>query len=75
MREITAGLFISLDRVVENPQNWTFPYHNEELGSVVDAQLGAADTLPPRGFADYAAETAATGVWTRTDQSSPGSPR
>jgi uncharacterized protein YbjT (DUF2867 family) len=30
---------------------------------------------PPRDFADYAAHTAATGVWNPTDQPNPGSPR
>ena len=45
MRKITAGLFISLDGVVENPQDWHFPYFNDEMGEAVDAQLGNADTL------------------------------
>jgi dihydrofolate reductase len=45
MRKITAGLFISLDGVVENPQNWHFPYYNDEMGVAVSAQLAAADTL------------------------------
>ncbi len=45
MRKITAGLFISLDGVVEAPQDWHFPYFNDEMGAAVDAQIGAADTL------------------------------
>ena len=45
MRKITAGLFISIDGVVENPHEWHFPYFNDEMGAAVDAQLGAADTL------------------------------
>jgi dihydrofolate reductase len=45
MRKITAGLFISLDGVVENPQDWHFPYYNDEMGAAVSAQLAAADTL------------------------------
>jgi dihydrofolate reductase len=45
MRKITAGLFISLDGVVEDPQDWHFPYFNDEMGVAVDAQLGSADTL------------------------------
>jgi dihydrofolate reductase len=45
MRKITAGLFISLDGVVENPQDWHFPYFNEEMGEAVDAQMRSADTL------------------------------
>ena len=45
MRRITAGLFISLDGVVEDPGDWHFPYFNDEMGAAVDDQLGAADTL------------------------------
>jgi len=45
MRKITAGLFISLDGVVEDPQDWHFPYFNDEMGVAVDRQLAAADTL------------------------------
>jgi dihydrofolate reductase len=45
MRKITAGLFISLDGVVEDPQDWHFPYFNDEMGAAVTAQLGTADTM------------------------------
>jgi dihydrofolate reductase len=45
MRKITAGLFIALDGVVEAPDQWHFPYFNEEMGAAVDASIGAADTL------------------------------
>jgi dihydrofolate reductase len=45
MRKITAGLFISLDGVVEAPDQWHFPYFNEEMGAAVDATLGGADTM------------------------------
>ena len=45
MRKIIAGLFISLDGVVEAPDQWHFPYFNEEMGAAVTATLGAADTL------------------------------
>jgi dihydrofolate reductase len=45
MRKIQAGLFISLDGVVEDPQDWHFPYFNEEMGAAVDATLGRSDTL------------------------------
>ena len=45
MRKITAGLFISLDGVVEAPDQWHFPYFNEEMGAAVDATFGAADTM------------------------------
>lgn len=45
MRKITAGLFIAVDGVVEDPQDWHFPYFDDAMGAAVDAQLGAADTL------------------------------
>jgi dihydrofolate reductase len=45
MRKITAGLFISLDGVVEAPDQWHFPYFIDEMGAAVDATLGAADTI------------------------------
>ncbi|HEV8567683.1 MAG TPA: dihydrofolate reductase family protein [Actinoplanes sp.] len=45
MRKIIAGLFMSLDGVVEAPDQWQFPYFNDEMGAAVDATLGAADTI------------------------------
>jgi dihydrofolate reductase len=45
MRKIVAGLFISLDGVVEAPDQWHFPYYNDEMGAAVNATLGTADTL------------------------------
>jgi dihydrofolate reductase len=45
MRKITADLFISLDGVVEAPDQWHFPYFNKEMGAAVGATLGAADTV------------------------------
>lgn len=45
MRKINAGLFISLDGVVEAPEQWHFPYFNEEMGATVDTQISGADTL------------------------------
>ena len=45
MRKLTAGLFISLDGVVGEPQEWHMPYFNDEMGAAVDAQLTSAVTL------------------------------
>ncbi len=45
MRKITAGLFISLDGVVEAPDQWHFPYFNDQMGAAVGASLGGADTM------------------------------
>jgi dihydrofolate reductase len=45
MKKIIAGLFIALDGVVEAPDQWHFPYFNEEMGAAVTATLGASDTI------------------------------
>ena len=45
MKKIIAGLFISLDGVVEAPDQWHFPYFNDEMGAAVGAHLGEADTI------------------------------
>jgi dihydrofolate reductase len=45
MRKIIAGLFISLDGVIEAPDQWHFPYFNDEMGAAVDATFGSADTM------------------------------
>jgi dihydrofolate reductase len=45
MRKIIASLFISLDGVVEAPDQWHFPYFNDEMGAAVTSAVGAADTL------------------------------
>jgi dihydrofolate reductase len=45
MRKISAGLFISLDGVVEAPDQWHFPYFNDEMGAAVGATLGDADIM------------------------------
>ncbi len=45
MRKIVAGMFISLDGVVEDPHLWHFPYFNDEMGAAVSATLATADTV------------------------------
>jgi dihydrofolate reductase len=56
MRKIVAGLFISLDGVVEAPETWHFPYFNDEMGEAVMSQMAAADTmlLGRRTYEDFA---------------------
>jgi dihydrofolate reductase len=58
MRKITAGLFISLDGVIEAPETWHFPYFNDEMGQAVGAQMQAAEAMllgrhTYEGFAAY----------------------
>jgi dihydrofolate reductase len=45
MRKIVAGLYMSLDGVVESPDKWIGPYFSEELGQTVGSLIAAGDTL------------------------------
>jgi len=45
MRKITAGLFIALDGVVEAPDEWHFPYFNDEMGAAVGADFETTDMI------------------------------
>ncbi|MFG1966824.1 dihydrofolate reductase family protein [Nonomuraea sp. NPDC049028] len=45
MRKIVAGLFISLDGVVESPEKWHFPYFNDEMGEIVGSQMEQSDAM------------------------------
>ena len=57
MRKIVAGLFVSLDGVMEAPEQWHFPYFNDEMGQAVASQMAAADTmlLGRRTYEEFAA--------------------
>jgi dihydrofolate reductase len=45
MRKIAAGLFISLDGVVEGPDKWIGPYFNDQVGGVVGTLMAANDAM------------------------------
>jgi dihydrofolate reductase len=45
MRQIAAGLFISLDGVVEAPEKWTGPYFNDQVGQAVGALMAGNDAM------------------------------
>ncbi len=45
MRNIAAGLFISLDGVVEAPDQWGFQFMNEELSQGITAGISQADSV------------------------------
>ncbi len=45
MRKIAAGLFISLDGVVESPGAWGFQYMDEEMGKAISEGVAQADTV------------------------------
>lgn len=45
MRKIIVGEFISLDGVVEAPEEWHFPYVNEEMLNAMWAWAAESDTM------------------------------
>ncbi len=45
MRTIAAGLFISLDGVVESPGQWGFQFMNDEMSQGIAAGISLADTV------------------------------
>src|SRR3989442_6617450 len=58
MRKIVAALMMSLDGVVEAPENWTTPYFTDEVWQVTSKGMAASDTLllgrrTYEGFASY----------------------
>jgi len=57
MRRIVAGLFMSLDGVVESPEQWQLPYFNDEMGQAIGAMMAESDTLllGRRTYQDFAA--------------------
>lgn len=57
MRKIVAGLFISLDGVTEAPEQWHFPYANDEMDEIVGSQAAksGAMLLGRRTFEQFAA--------------------
>jgi dihydrofolate reductase len=45
MRKIKSNFFISLDGVVESPDQWHFTYFNDEMGAAVGAGFATADAM------------------------------
>lgn len=45
MRKIVAVLWVSLDGVVESPEQWISPYFDEEYGQVLQSWRDASDTM------------------------------
>jgi dihydrofolate reductase len=45
MRKIKSYFFISLDGVVESPDQWHFPYFDDEMGEAVGAGFATADSM------------------------------
>jgi dihydrofolate reductase len=57
VRKIVASFFMSLDGVVEAPQNWHFPYLSDQMQQAIGAQMSASDTmlLGRRTYEEFAA--------------------
>jgi dihydrofolate reductase len=57
MRKIVAGLWLTLDGVMEAPEKWSFPYANDEVGQAIGAQFAASDAmlLGRRTYEEFAA--------------------
>jgi dihydrofolate reductase len=67
MGYLKAGLFISLDGVIEAPQTWHFPYLDEQMGAAVGALMGGNDaTLLGRNTYDEFAS-----FWPNADPADP----
>ena len=68
MRKVVASLFVSLDGVMEAPEQWHMPYFNEEMGAVIGQSLSTTDAflLGRRTYEEWA------GYW--PDQPVDGNP-
>jgi dihydrofolate reductase len=44
-RKITASLYVTLDGVLEAPEQWHFPYHNEEFLQALHDAVEASDAM------------------------------
>ena len=45
MRKVIASELVSLDGVVESPQNWHFPYFNDQMAEAIEAAMAASDAM------------------------------
>lgn len=45
MRKIVAGLFMSLDGVVEAPERWGYQYFSDEMTEAINAGIAQADAV------------------------------
>ena len=45
MRQLNAALLMTLDGVVEAPEEWQTPYFSDEIGGVIGASMAQSDAL------------------------------
>jgi dihydrofolate reductase len=56
VRKLVASLFISLDGVVDSPQDWHFPYMDDEVAGAIGAGMSAETiVLGRRTYEEWAA--------------------
>ena len=44
-RKLISTFFVSLDGVVEAPQDWHFPYFNDEMTAAIGATMASSDAM------------------------------
>lgn len=64
---IKSSLFISLDGVIEAPEEWHFPYFDDQMGAAVGALMSETDAtlLGRQSYEEFA------GHWPNADPSDP----
>ena len=45
MRKVIASEIVSLDGVVESPEEWHFPYFNDQIAEAIGAAMAASDAM------------------------------
>ena len=67
MRKLTAGLFMSIDGVVESPNQWQFDSFDPEMGQMMGAVMARVDTaiLGRVGYQEWSA------YWPSADENDP----
>ena len=45
MKKAIASEFVSLDGVMESPEQWHFPYFNNEMGEAIGAAMAQAGAM------------------------------
>jgi dihydrofolate reductase len=45
MRKVVASEIMSLDGVVESPENWSFQFHNDQMEGEIGAAMAASDAM------------------------------
>jgi dihydrofolate reductase len=45
MRKVIASEIVSLDGVVESPEQWHFPYFNDQMAEAIGAAMAASDAM------------------------------